>query len=110
VYFAEWHKAICGIPFLDERRAVPTISMFFGIIVAIFYEDKGRHNQPHIHVRYQGKSASIAIADGSLLAGELPPKQLRMVQVWMDIHREELLADWELSVAGEVPFRIAPLQ
>jgi hypothetical protein len=33
-----------------------------------------------------------------------------MVQVWVDIHRDELMADWELVVAGDEPFRIAPLQ
>ena len=32
-----------------------------------------------------------------MLAGDLPLKQLRMVQVWIDLHREELLADWELA-------------
>jgi hypothetical protein len=84
--------------------------MFYGIIIAIFYEDIKRHKVPHIHARYQGKSASIAIEDGSLLAGQLPQKQLKMVQVWIDIHRDELFADWELAVAGEEPFRIAPLQ
>ncbi len=65
---------------------------------------------PHIHARYQGKKVSIALDDGRLLAGDFPPRQLRMVQVWVDIHRDELLADWELAVAGEEPFRIAPLQ
>lgn len=89
---------------------MPTISMFYGILVAIFYEDTGRHNKPHIHVRYQGQSASVAIEDGTLLAGDFPAKQLRMVQVWIDIHREELIADWELAVSGDEPFRIAPLQ
>ena len=33
-----------------------------------------------------------------------------MVQVWIEIHKDELLADWELAVAGEQPFRISPLQ
>lgn len=89
---------------------MPIISMFYGIIVAIYYEDTGRHRKPHIHVRYQQKKASISIKDGTLLAGEFPAKQLRMVQVWIDIHKEELLADWELAVSGEEPFRIAPLQ
>jgi hypothetical protein len=89
---------------------MPTISMFFGIIIAIFYEDTGRHNTPHIHVRYQGKKASVSIEDGTMLAGDFPAKQLRMVQVWIDIHKEELMADWELAAAGQEPFRIAPLQ
>jgi hypothetical protein len=52
----------------------------------------------------------MAIEDGRLLDGDFPPRQLRMVQVWIDIHRDELIADWELAVAGDEPFRIAPLQ
>ena len=89
---------------------MPTISMFFGILVSIFYGDCEQHHSPHIHVRYQGNKASLAIDDGRLLAGDFPPRQLRMAQVWIDIHRDELMADWELVAAGEQPFRIAPLQ
>lgn len=89
---------------------MPIISMFYGILVAIYYEDTGRHNKPHIHVRYQGEKASISIEDGTMLAGKFPPKQLRMVLAWIDIHKDELMADWELAVTGEEPFRIAPLQ
>ena len=63
-----------------------------------------------VHVRYQGKKASIAIEDGTVLAGDFPAKQLRMVLAWMDIHHDELLADWELVVSGEEPFRIPPLR
>lgn len=56
------------------------------------------------------RKTSLAIDDAALLAGELPPKQLRMVQVWVDLHREELLADWELAKEGVEPFRIDPLK
>lgn len=89
---------------------MPTISMFYGILVAIMFEDNDRHNLPHIHVRYSGQKASIAIEDGFVLAGNIPTKQLKMVQAWIEIHKEELYADWELALAGEQPFRIAPLQ
>jgi hypothetical protein len=89
---------------------MPTISMFYGIIISMYCEIGERHHVPHIHVRYQGVKAAMSIADGDVLAGELPAKQLRMVQVWVDIHREELLADWELAVGGEQPFRIDPLK
>lgn len=89
---------------------MPTVSMFYGILVSIFFRDTDQHHLPHIHARYQGMKASIAIEDGQILAGDLPPRQLRMVQVWIDIHREELMADWELAVNGDEPFRIAPLQ
>ena len=87
-----------------------TISMFYGILVTLFYEDNDRHHLPHFHVRYQGFKASIAIEVGRVLAGSLPPKQLKLVQAWVELHRDELLADWELAVNGEEPFRIAPLQ
>ena len=89
---------------------MPTISMFFGILVAMMYEDRGRHNKPHIHVRYQDCKASVSIEDGEVLAGHFPPKQLRLVRAWIDIHQDELVADWKLAVEGEEPFRINPLQ
>lgn len=89
---------------------MPTISMFYGILVAIMFEDNERHNLPHIHVRYAGQKASIAIEDGSVLAGSFPSKQLKLVQARVEIHKDELFADWELAQSGEQPFRIAPLQ
>ena len=89
---------------------MPTISMFYGIIVSMFFEIKEKHHLPHVHVRYQDARASIAIEDGAVLAGEFPNRQLRMVQVWIDLHRDELLADWELAKSGEELFRIDPLR
>ena len=67
------------------------------------------HNLPHIHAKYAEFEASIAIEDGEILAGELPRKQLRLVQAWIELHRDELAADWELSVSGELPYKISPL-
>jgi len=84
--------------------------MFYGILVAIFFEDNDRHHLPHIHVRYSGEKASVAIEDGRVLAGHFPPKQLKMVQAWIEIHKDELYADWELAAAGDEPFRIEPLR
>ena len=89
---------------------MPTISMFYGIIVLMFYRDNDRHHLPHIHVRYQGANASLSIKDGIILDGTLPPKQLKMVQAWIEIHNDELFADWELAISGEAPYKIAPLQ
>nr|VFJ56855.1 MAG: protein of unknown function (DUF4160) [Candidatus Kentron sp. FW] len=59
---------------------MPTISMFYGILITLLFEDDKRHHLPHFHVRYQGFKASIAIEDGRVLAGNLPNKQLRLVQ------------------------------
>lgn len=60
--------------------------------------------------RYQGVRAVIAIPSGDLLEGELPPKKLRLVQAWITIHEEELMADWALAVKGEPVFPIEPLR
>ena len=89
---------------------MPTISMFYGIMVLMYFEIEEKHHLPHIHVRYQNKKASFSIENGNLLAGELPVRQLRMVQVWIDLHQEELLADWALAMQGEDLFRIDPLR
>jgi uncharacterized protein DUF4160 len=45
---------------------MPTISMFYGILVSILYEDNDRHHLPHIHVRYSGEKASVSIDDGTV--------------------------------------------
>lgn len=58
---------------------------------------------------YAEFEASIRIEDGEVLAGELPRKQLRLVQAWIELHRDELQADWELAVSGENPYKITPL-
>ena len=89
---------------------MPTISMFYGILVLMFFRDNRRHHLPHIHVRYQGQEAAIAIEDGSVLDGVIPAKQMKMVLAWIEIHKEELMVDWDLAVNGDEPFRIAPLQ
>jgi Domain of unknown function (DUF4160) len=65
---------------------------------------------PHIHARFQGAEASVSISDGSVLAGTLPGAKLKLVQAWVEIHRDELMADWELAVNGQTPFRIDPLR
>ena len=89
---------------------MPTISMFYGILISLLYEDNDRHHLPHFHARYQSCKAAIAIEDGRGLAGNLPPRQPKLVQAWVELHRDELVADWELALNGEEPFRIAPLQ
>lgn len=89
---------------------MPTISMFYGIVVMIYYYDNKQHNLPHIHVRYQDSKAIFAIETAEMIEGNLPNKQRRLVQAWMEIHKDELIADWELAVSGEQPYKIDPLK
>lgn len=88
---------------------MPVISMFYGVIVRIYYLDNQHHGVPHIHARYAEYEAAIRIDDGEILAGELPRKQLRLTQAWIELHRDELMADWELAISGERPYAIDPL-
>ena len=84
--------------------------MFYGIIIYLYFFDDERHKTPHIHAKYQSSDASFSILDGTILAGEIPSGKVKLVQAWIEIHREALLADWELAIQGETPFRIEPLQ
>jgi hypothetical protein len=89
---------------------MPTISMFYGIVICLYFFDDERHNLPHIHAKYQGEEASFSILDGELLSGLIPVNKIRLVQAWIEIHRESLLADWDLAVNGQTPFPIDPLR
>ncbi|MFZ1402741.1 MAG: DUF4160 domain-containing protein [Anaerolineae bacterium] len=88
---------------------MPIISMFYGIIIRMYLIDNQQHNLPHLHAKYAEFEASISIEDGEILAGKLPRKQLRLVQAWIELRHDELLADWELSLSGEQPYKITPL-
>lgn len=86
---------------------MPVISLFFGI--TIFLNTRGEHNPPHIHARYGDFTAAFEIATGELV-GEFPLRQTRLVQAWIEIHREDLLANWEIAKNSGECFRIEPLK
>ena len=89
---------------------MPILSMFYGIVIRMYFYDDKQHHVPHLHAEYAGKQAVISISDGEVLAGALPSGKVRLVQAWIEIHREELLADWRLAVIGEEVFKIEPLK
>jgi len=74
-----------------------------------FFDDK-KHHRPHIHANFGENDAVIAIDDGEIIVGELPKKKMKLVQAWIEIHQDELLADWKLAVKGQLPFKIDPLK
>jgi hypothetical protein len=89
---------------------MPVISMFYGIIVSLYFVDNKRHKKPHIHAKYQDQEVVLALRDGKVLEGELPPAKMRLLLAWVEIHKDELLADWELAVSGQQPYKIEPLR
>lgn len=88
---------------------MPTLSIFFGIIIYMYKEDGGKHNLPHIHAEYEEYEAVFDL-DGNKIEGELPRKKEKQVEVWIDIHKEDLMANWKLITNGQQVFRIPPLQ
>ncbi|MBS4099460.1 MAG: DUF4160 domain-containing protein [Sulfuricella sp.] len=88
---------------------MPAISMFYGIIISMYFMDNQRHHFPHIHVEYQGVEAIIALPSGELLEGQIPTNKLKLVQAWIEIHQEELMMDWTLALRGAPVFKIEPL-
>lgn len=79
------------------------------IYIHLYLIDNQQHHLPHIHAKYAEFEASIGIAYGEILSGDLPRKQFRLVQAWIELHRDELEADWEIAVSGETPYKIIPL-
>lgn len=89
---------------------MPAISMFYGIVVYIYFIDNKQHRLPHLHAKYQDHEAIVSIPEGNVLDGGLPRSKMRLLLAWIELHKDELQADWELAVAGESPFKIEPLR
>jgi hypothetical protein len=89
---------------------MPVVSMFYGIIVSLYFADNKQHHTPHVHAKYQDNEAVISIPDGGLLDGSLPPAKMRLLLAWIEIHKDELTADWQLAVSGQQPYKIDPLR
>lgn len=89
---------------------MPVISMFYGLIVMMYFRDNRQHHLPHIHVEYQGNECVVAIPSGELLQGELPAGKRKLLAAWIELHQEELIADWDLAVRGESTYKIEPLR
>lgn len=84
--------------------------MFYGIIISMYYFDNRRHHIPHVHVKYQEQEVVVAIPDGEVLEGQIKANRMKLVQAWIEIHKDELMADWELAGKGETIFKIDPLR
>jgi len=89
---------------------MPVISMFYGIIIRMFYFDNKEHKLPHIHVEYAEYRAVVEIPVGKLVAGTFPNDKLKLVIAWIEIHKDELMADWTLAVEGQNIFKIDALK
>ena len=88
---------------------MPTISMFYGILIRMFFRDIEKHHLPHIHAEYQNETAVYSIPDGELLTGKMNLKKQKLIVAWIEIHKDDLLANWKLAVNGKTPFKVKGL-
>jgi hypothetical protein len=86
---------------------VPTISRFFGIVIAMYYDD---HGHPHFHARHAGEQAKVRVDQVGVIESNLGVRQLRLVLAWAELHRPELLENWRRAREGETLLEIDPLQ
>lgn len=86
---------------------MPAISIFFGIVVRMHYND---HAPPHFHAEYQGQRGTFDFS-GKLLAGNFTSKAaLRLIKQWASRHSHELMLNWK-SIELKQPLKfIEPLE
>jgi hypothetical protein len=85
---------------------MPEIARFYGILIAMFWDD---HNPPHFHARYGGHKAAIEIGTLRILDGMLPPRALGLVVEWASQHKEELMNNWDDAKNNRPLRKIEPL-
>jgi hypothetical protein len=85
---------------------MPELSRFLGIVIGMFYRE---HGVPHFHAVYGGHEISVEVETGRI-HGQFPPRALKLVIEWRDLHRAELLENWARAKAGQPLKPIAPLE
>ena len=85
---------------------MPEISRFYGIIIAMFYDD---HNPPHFHARYGKDSVAIGIDSLQVLEGHISHRALGLAMEWASQHQKELMHNWNLAKKNRPPKQISPL-
>jgi hypothetical protein len=85
---------------------MPEISRFLGIVIGIFYSE---HGLPHFHAVYGEHEISVEMESGTV-HGEFPARALRLVLEWANLHKQELIENWQLARQGQPLKRIAPLE
>jgi Domain of unknown function (DUF4160) len=87
---------------------VPRLSYFYGITIKMYW-DEDHHSLAHFHAYFAEHEASLDLT-GEIIVGDLPKRQLHLVQTWAKLHIDELSTNWKLA-ASEMPLNpIAPLR
>lgn len=85
---------------------MPQISYFYGIIIWMNYSD---HAPAHFHAWYGEYKVIVTIKDG-VVKGEMPGRALKMILEWAELHRNELIDNWNRACNGDSLEKIEPLK
>lgn len=88
---------------------MPVLSIFYGIIVRMYREIGGKHNVPHIHAEYSGDEVVVSL-EGDVLEGSIPKNKMKLLLAWIEIHKDDLDANWKILSEGDQFFKIEPLR
>lgn len=86
---------------------MPLVSEFFGIKIYMYWAE---HFPMHFHAEYGNLKALISIEDASVIKGALPVKQLKLVLAWCEIHKTELIQNWNSAQDHKQIKKIDPLK
>ncbi len=86
---------------------MPAISRFFGIVIAMYFDD---HGPPHFHARHGDGEAKVRIDTLEVIESTLGLRQLRFVLAWAELHQAELSENWRRARAGETLHQVEPLR
>ena len=86
---------------------MPIISVFFGIIIRMYYKE---HEPGHFHGEHQGQKGKFDFS-GTMIVGQIQSRTaLRLIREWAVSHQAELQANWERMKAGQPLNGIGPLE
>ena len=85
---------------------MPELARFLGIVIGMFYRE---HGAAHFHAVYGEHEISVEVESGAI-HGQFPARALKLVVEWKDLHKPELLDNWQLAKQGQPLKRIAPLE
>ena len=72
----------------------------------MLYDD---HRPPHFHAEYGEYKVTVEINTG-VVQGRFPRRALKALLEWYELHRDDLLEDWELAEQHQPLNRIPPLE
>ena len=120
--FARWYDLMDGVPEVLGARSlrrrllhraswcdlsVSIISMFFGIVIRMFYNE---HELAHFRAECQGQREKFDL-DGEMVVVNVHSKTtLRLIKEWASLHRREIKANWENMKRGRPMESIGPLE